>query len=240
MSLTSPDILIIDDDQELCGILDKYFSTRSYNFSCINNPIADLDTYKAINPDIILLDVNFPDTTGFEILKILRKESNIPIIMLTARGDEFDRVLGLELGADDYLSKPFYFRELMARISAVLRRCQYSKENPDSTNSKELICLEDLELNLQSMSLKKSGETVNLRSKEFELLKFLMQKSGEVISKEDLSEAILGEKFESIDRRLDVHLSRVRKKIGPRPNGEERIVTIRNTGIIFISGKDKK
>lgn len=231
---------MIDDDLDLCAILEKNFSKQTFHFNYINDPIADLENYKEIKPDIILLDVNFPNTTGFEILKVLRKETNIPIIMLTARGDELDRVLGLELGADDYLSKPFYFRELIARISAVMRRCQNSGNIMDASDAKTVICLEDLELNLQSMSLKRSGIKVDLRAKEFELLKFLMQKSGEVISKKDLSVTILGEKFDTIDRRLDVHLSRIRKKIGPRPNGQDRIVTIRNMGIIFISDKDEQ
>jgi len=238
--MVSPKIIMFDDDLELCEILKKYFSSQSYDFHYSIDPVKELEIYKSLKPDLILLDVNFPYTNGFDILKILRNESDIPVIMLTARGDELDRVLGLELGADDYLSKPFYFRELCARISAVLRRFNKAGAPPEDAESKATICIEDLELNLESMSLKKTGQTIELRTKEFELLKLLMQNCGKVITKEELSKTLLEEIFESVDRRIDVHLSRVRKKIGCRPNGEERILTIRNAGVIFVSPVEKK
>ncbi|MBU1107375.1 MAG: response regulator transcription factor [Candidatus Riflebacteria bacterium] len=231
---------MFDDDLELCEILKKYFSSQGYDFHYSTDPVKDLGICNSLNSDLILLDVNFPDTNGFEILKLLRRESEIPVIMLTARGEELDRVLGLELGADDYLSKPFYFRELCARISAVLRRFNKAGSLPENAENKPTICIEDLELNLESMSLKKTGQTIELRTKEFELLKLLMQNCGKVVSKEDLSKSLLDEGFHSIDRRIDVHLSRVRKKIGCRPNGEERILTIRNAGVIFVSPEEKK
>ena len=232
--MSLPKVLMFDDDYEMCKILQKNLASQLYEYFYITDPIKDFSQYKVIAPDIILLDVNFPNANGFDILKKLRAESKIPVIMLTARGEELDRVLGLELGADDYLPKPFYFRELTARINAVLRRYSHDDKKADQS----LLCVEDLELNTNSMVLKRSGEAVELRSKEFELLKILMEKAGQVVSKEDLSKILLEESFDSVDRRIDVHLSRVRKKIGKRPNGGERIKTIRNAGVMLVSEKE--
>jgi len=171
----------------------------------------------------MVLDIMMPGMSGIEVLKTLRTESALPVIMLTARGDDLDRILGLELGADDYLPKPCNPRELVARIRAVLRRS-------GSARTPGVLAVEDLELNQGGRDLLRSGERVELTSTEFSVLQVLLQRPGEVISKRDLYLAALGREPVRYDRSIDMHVSNLRRKLGPSPSGEARIETVRGIG----------
>jgi two-component system response regulator CpxR len=181
--------------------------------------------------DMAILDVMLPKMNGFDVLRSLRKESNLPVLMLTARGDDMERIVGLEIGADDYLPKPFNPRELVARLKAILRRVNDGRQGEDDLAEK--IEIDDLELSSSSRSVKLSGEEINLTSVEFDLLRALLKDAGTVIRKEDLSENVLDRKLSPFDRSLDMHISNLRKKLGLRADGSERIKTIRSVGYIY-------
>ena len=216
-------ILLADDDTELSGLLKEYFESEGFNVRLA--PDGDIALEEARKPglDLVVLDVMMPGKNGMEVLKELRKESKLPVIMLTARGDDMDRILGLELGADDYVPKPCNPRELLARIRAVMRRGQSPVEHGS-------IKVDDLELNQGSRTLLKSGEPVELTSTEFSILYELLQHRGDVVSKRDLYISALGREPVPHDRSVDMHVSNLRRKIGPNPGGDNRIETIRGIG----------
>jgi two-component system response regulator CpxR len=173
-----------------------------------------------------------PEQDGFDVLRKIRNNisNNVPVVMLSAKGDQTDKVVGLEIGADDYVCKPFYERELLARLKAVLRRSDDSKTRPDSN----VVTLADLELCRESLSVKIAGTDVSLTNVEFSLLDRLISCAGKKISPQQLSMDVLGRGYTSIDRSLSVHISRLRHKLGPYPNGKERIRTLRNAGYMYI------
>jgi two-component system response regulator CpxR len=168
---------------------------------------------------------------GFEVLRHLREKSRLPVLMLTARGDDTERIVGLEIGADDYLPKPFNPRELVARLRAILRRASGIPESSDENS--EPLSIDDLEVNPSARSAKLSGEDLPLTSVEFDLLTALLRSAGKIVRKEDLSEAVLERKLSPFDRSLDMHISNLRKKLGHRSDGTERIKTIRSVGYIY-------
>lgn len=216
-------ILIVDDDTELCGLLKEYFETEGFRVRVANNGRDGLDEARRPGVDLIVLDIMMPELNGMDVLKELRKESRLPVIMLTARGDDLDRILGLELGADDYVSKPCNPRELLARIRAVLRRAS-------ATGGHNEISIDDLELNIGARQLRRGGEDVDLTSTEFSILQALLQHQGEVVSKRDLYISALQREPVAHDRSIDMHVSNLRRKLGPAPSGENRIETIRGIG----------
>lgn len=216
-------ILIVDDDVELCGLLKEYFESEGLRVRVAHDGRAGLDEARKPGLDMIVLDVMMPELGGMDVLKELRKESRIPVIMLTARGEDLDRILGLELGADDYLPKPCNPRELLARIRAVLRRSNV-------TAGKNEIKIDDLEMNIGARQLKRAGEEVDLTSTEFSILLALLQHQGEVVSKRDLYISALNREPVQHDRSIDMHVSNLRRKLGPAPSGEPRIETIRGIG----------
>lgn len=216
-------ILIVDDDVELCGLLKEYFESEGLRVRLAHNGRAGLDAARKPGLDLIVLDVMMPELSGMDVLKELRKESRIPVIMLTARGEDLDRILGLELGADDYLPKPCNPRELLARIRAVLRRSSVM-------TGRNEIKIDDLEMNIGARQLKRAGEEVELTSTEFSILQVLLQHQGEVVSKRDLYISALNREPVQHDRSIDMHVSNLRRKLGPAPSGEPRIETIRGIG----------
>lgn len=216
-------ILLADDDTELSGLLKEYFESESMTVRLAPDGIAALEEARKPGLDLVVLDVMMPGMNGMDVLKELRKESSVPVIMLTARGDDMDRILGLELGADDYVPKPCNPRELLARIRAVMRRGQGPSE-PTA------IMVDDLELNHGSRTLVMSGEPVELTSTEFSILYELLQHRGEVVSKRDLYKSALGREPVPHDRSVDMHVSNLRRKLGPDPRGDNRIETIRGIG----------
>jgi two-component system response regulator CpxR len=216
-------ILLADDDTELSGLLKEYFESEGFHVRLAADGVSALEESLKPGLDLIVLDVMMPGMNGMDVLKELRKQSRMPVIMLTARGDDMDRILGLELGADDYVPKPCNPRELLARIRAVMRRGQVSVDHG-------VIAIDDLELNQGSRTLVKSGEAVELTSTEFSILFALLQDRGEVVSKRDLYMSALGREPVPHDRSVDMHVSNLRRKLGPDPRGDNRIETIRGIG----------
>lgn len=222
-------ILIIDDDEELCELVSEYLGVEGFAVECVNDGETGLNAALTGEHDIAILDVMMPKMNGFDVLRALREKSQLPVIMLTARGDDMERIVGLEIGADDYLPKPFNPRELAARLRAILRRS--SDENDLNTN--ENICVDGIELSPTARAVSLDGNDVNLTSVEFALLRELLKDAGKVVKKEDLSESVLERKLSPYDRSLDMHISNLRKKLGPRDDGSERIKTIRSVGYIY-------
>jgi two-component system response regulator CpxR len=225
-------ILMIDDDVELCALLEDYFQTEGFAFAWAHSGDEGLDTLAEGGYDIVVLDVMLPGRSGFEILKEIRSVSLVPVIMLTAKGDPLDRVVGLETGADDYICKPFDTRELSARIKAVLRRGGL----PEAS---EVMRVEDLEMDLRSRSVRVGRRGVPLTNVEFRLLEALLSCVGKKISSEQLSNTVLGHSHSPFDRSLSVHISRLRHKLGLYPCGSERIKTLRGEGFIYVFPEKK-
>ncbi len=224
-------ILIIDDDEELCELVSEYLSVEGFESSAVHDGESGLKEAQKGPYDLAILDVMLPKMSGFEVLRNLRERSDLPVLMLTARGDDMERIIGLEIGADDYLPKPFNPRELVARLRAILRRA-----NPETDGEPaESITAEDVTLSPTLRSVEVGGEAVSLTSVEFELLAALMRNAGKVSRKEDLSETVLERSLSPYDRSLDMHISNLRKKLGPREDGTERIKTIRSVGYIYTS-----
>jgi two-component system response regulator CpxR len=223
-------ILIIDDDEELCELVSEYLGVEGFEIDSVNDGAAGLERALSGDYDMAILDVMLPKMNGFDVLRNLREQSKLPVIMLTARGDDMERIVGLEIGADDYLPKPFNPRELAARLRAVLRRTS-ATENGDGTSEK--LDVDGIELSPSSRTAVLDGEELNLTSVEFELLHELLKEAGKVVRKETLSENVLERKLSPYDRSLDMHISNLRKKLGNRADGSERIKTIRSVGYIY-------
>jgi two-component system response regulator CpxR len=223
-------ILIIDDDEELCELVSEYLSVEGFTTEAVHDGETGLQKALSDDYELAILDVMLPRKNGFDVLRELRKSSKLPVLMLTAKGDDMERIVGLEIGADDYLPKPFNPRELVARLRAVLRRA--AAENT-AHPSAEKIAIDDLELSASSRSVKRNGEDLPVTSVEFDLLSALLRDAGRVVKKEDLSENVLERRLSPYDRSLDMHISNLRKKLGPRVDQSERIKTVRSVGYIY-------
>lgn len=223
-------MLIIDDDEELCELVSEYLSVEGFDADSVNDGETGLNRALSGDYEMAILDVMLPKMDGFEVLRNLRKQSNLPVIMLTARGDDMERIVGLEIGADDYLAKPFNPRELAARLRAILRR---TAEMTSSEQVGEVIELDDISISSSSRLATLKGDELNLTSVEFELLFELLRNAGKVVRKEDLSETVLDRKLSPFDRSLDMHISNLRKKLGNRDDGSVRIKTVRSVGYIY-------
>lgn len=222
-------VLIIDDDEELCDLVSEYLTVEGFETECVNDGEAGLERALSSDHDLAILDVMLPKMNGFDVLRALRSRSKLPVIMLTARGDDMERIVGLEIGADDYLAKPFNPRELAARLRAILRRSQ----TDDGSKDNGKLQVDDIQLVPSSRSATRNGRDINLTSVEFELLGELLKDAGKVVRKEDLSERVLDRKLSPFDRSLDMHISNLRKKLGLRRDGSERIKTVRSVGYIY-------
>ena len=222
-------ILIIDDDEELCELVSEYLTVEGFEVAAVNDGESGLEAADSGKYDLAILDVMLPKMNGFEVLRHIRQKSKLPVLMLTARGDDMERIVGLEIGADDYLPKPFNPRELVARLRAILRRVGDGTERDGS----EPVHVDDVELNPASRLATVGGEDLALTSVEFDLLNALLKSAGTIVRKEDLSEEVLGRKLSPFDRSLDMHISNLRKKLGTRDDGTDRIKTIRSVGYIY-------
>ena len=229
-------ILIIDDDHDLAQLLKDYLTAYNFDISCCFDGQSGLEQALEGDFDMILLDIMMPKLNGFEVLKALGPMFETPILMLTAKGDNNDKVLGLELGADDYLPKPFHHQELLARINAILRRINLIEAQYTTNNKKALslsindICIEH---NTRQVTCQKNE--LILTSTEYHVLTILMQQEGTIVSKACLSEEVLGRKLAPFDRSIDVHVSNIRRKLLPYCD-DEKIKTIRGAGYLFITG----
>ena len=224
-------ILVIDDDVELCELVTEYLEGEGFGVEVINDGADGVE--KALSEDfrLIILDVMLPGLNGLEVLRRIRAHSQVPVMMLTARGEEVDRIVGLEVGADDYLPKPFNPRELVARIRAILRRA-YPKGSELHPSLPERFAYGDIELDLGTRAVQKAGDAVELTTVEFDLLEAFLRGSGNVMKREELVERVLGRAFSPFDRSIDMHVSKLRRKLGTHPDGSERIKSIRSVGYL--------
>jgi two-component system, OmpR family, response regulator CpxR len=223
-------LLMVDDDRELCEMLAEYLAAESYSIDTCHDGLLASATLRSNTYSLVILDVMLPGLGGMDILRELRTHSHVPVIMLTAKGDRSDRILGLELGADDYLPKPFDPRELLARIRAVLRR--YS-----GTSARQEICAGTLRMHPSSRGSLLAGTPLALTSLEYDILLALASRYGNVISREELAEAT-GRRHLPFDRSIDMHVVNLRRKLGPGPSDSERIVTIRGFGYMLANLED--
>ena len=231
-------ILVIDDDVELCSLVAEYLEPEGFEVEAVYDGKLGLE--KALSEEhlIVVLDVMLPSMNGFDVLRQLRKASKIPVLLLTARGEDVDRIVGLEIGADDYLPKPFNPRELVARIRAVLRRTKVADKQTKPLVP-EVIRVGDVELDPATRIVLQKGKPVELTSVEFSLLQALLLEAGRVVTREQLVDTVLGRKFSPFDRSIDMHVSKVRKKLGDSDAGTDLIKTIRGVGYIFAHVREE-
>lgn len=223
-------LLLIDDDKELCSMLQSYLAQEGFQTDAIHSGEAAVDKVLSDDYRLVILDIMLPGPTGFEVLKSIREASSVPVLMLTARGEDIDSVIGLELGADDYLAKPCSPRVLVAHIRAILRRSESSKY---ALGVDAELRIGDIELYSNSRTVYREKDPVALTSTEFTILETLMRNAGNVVNKGELSEIALGRKLAHFDRSLDVHISNVRKKLGFISDHNNKIKTIRNVGYLY-------
>ena len=226
-------LLVIDDDVELCGLLSEFLEPEGFTVVAAHDATRGMQQALAGSFALIVLDVMLPGASGFEVLRRLRSESEVPVLMLTARGDEIDRIVGLEIGADDYLPKPFNPRELVARIHAILRRTGRSPATANTAPTGEQIAVGDVEIDIGARTVQRDGQPIELTGLEFTLLEFFLRNAGVVVSRSDLSEAVLGRELTPYDRSLDMHVSNLRKKLGHKIGNVERIRTVRGVGYLY-------
>jgi two-component system, OmpR family, response regulator CpxR len=224
-------VLIIDDDEELCELVSEYLTVEGFEVTAVHDGESGLQLARKEIHDLVILDVMLPKKNGFDVLRELRPDSKIPVLMLTARGEDMERIVGLEIGADDYLPKPFNPRELVARLRAILRRVQISNENENTASDR--ITIDDLDISISGRSAKVNGDELQLTAVEFDLLAALMREAGKIVKKEDLSVRVLERKLSPFDRSLDMHVSNLRKKLD-----NDRIKTIRSVGYIYTTRID--
>lgn len=231
-------ILIVDDDLDLCELLAKYLCHESFEFEMVHNGEEGLNRARSESYALIILDVMLPGMSGFEVLRQLHTQSPTPVLMLTARGDDVDRIVGLEMGADDYLAKPFNPRELVARIRAILRRTHSDTESSPSTALPERLEVGDINLDKATRVVTRAGEPLPLTVVEFDLLEELMRSAGRIVAREAVVKTILGRQMTPFDRSIDTHVSNLRRKLGHYLDGVERIKTVRGVGYIYARPRE--
>jgi len=227
-------VLLVDDDQKLRRLIQEYLEGYEFQVFTLSDGEAVLNSVRKDSPEIVILDIMLPKKDGLEVLKDLRAVSQVPVIMLTAKGEEADRVVGLELGADDYLTKPFSPRELLARIKAVLRRLeQTAKSTPEEEEGLRLEA-GNLLLDKARQTLLMEGKEVSLSTTEYRVLKVLMENPNRVLSRDQIMTLARGKDFMAFDRSIDVHISKLRAKLEPDPRSPKRIKTIWGSGYMFV------
>ena len=229
-------ILMIEDDASLASMVGEYLHAAGMQVEAAHDAAAGLAALSRTKPDAVILDVMLPDLDGFEVCRRIRARSGVPILMLTARGDDTDRIVGLELGADDYLPKPFNPRELLARIRAILRRV--SGDGGARPGDGEVMRFGRLEIDPAARRATLGGEPCALTGYQFDVLCALASNAGRVMSREQLMDRLRGEALEAFDRSIDVHVSRIRTAIEDDPRHPRRIVTVRGAGYVFASRQD--
>lgn len=234
-------ILIIEDEPALVETLEYTLTRQGYQVSTAMDGLAGLEAARRDHPDLILLDLMLPRMDGFEVCRVLRQETSTPILMLTARTDEVDKIVGLEVGADDYVTKPFNMRELTARVKALLRRVRLTREEIAQSSAPaqpavpfaRKIVLNDLVIDLNRREATLGGAVIYLKPKEFELLLFFANNRGIVLSRELALERVWGWEYDGGSRTVDVHVRWLREKIEKEPSNPTRIVTVRGVGYRF-------
>jgi len=229
-------ILVIDDDVELCSLVGEYLEPEGFQIDAVYDGNRGLE--RALSGDhlLVVLDVMLPGMNGFDVLRKIRNTSKIPVLLLTARGEDVDRIVGLEIGADDYLPKPFNPRELVARIRAILRR---SRSGEKIQPIPAVLRVGDVELDPATRTVLQNGQPVDLTSVEFNLLQVLLREAGRVVTRERLVDEVLSRKFSPFDRSIDMHVSKVRKKLGDSDTSADHIKTVRGVGYIFAHPREQ-
>lgn len=225
-------LLIADDDVELCQLLHQYFQLDGIDLDMVHRGDTVLATLREVDYDLLILDIMLPGKNGLDVLRDVRQAGHTPVLMLSARGEEMDRIVGLELGADDYLPKPCSPRELSARARSILRRAQAKSLDTPPTPSPTLK-IGDLELNVSTRQVRCGGRRLELTGAEFGILQELLQLPGQVIDKDTLSRRALGRRLQAFDRSLDTHVSNLRKKLGLGADGQPRIIAVRGAGYVY-------
>lgn len=228
--------MIVDDDLQLCELLTRFLGAEGLKVRSVATGAEGVDCALSGGYDLVVLDVMLPGLDGFEVLRRIRARSNIPILMLTARGEDLDRILGLEIGADDYLPKPFNARELAARVRAILRRAR-AADAGIRVQGAVPISAGDLYLNAAARTVHRGTQAINLTTVEFDVLEKLMRSAGRVVGRDELTREVLGREFSPFDRSIDTHIWNLRRKVGPYDDGSERIKGIRGVGYLLAVAK---
>ncbi len=225
-------VLVIDDDIELCEMVSEYLEPDGYKVESVHE--GETGVQRALSGEHVLavLDYMLPGMNGFEVLRQIRARSRLPIVMLTARGDDVNRIVGLQMGADDYLPKPFNPLELVARINAVLRRMHPSEEEKQT---REIFVVGDIEMDNRTRTVRRAGKLIELTVVEYALLEKLLSAPGRIVAREEVVKDVLHRNLSPFDRSIDTHISNLRKKLGHQVNGVERIKTVRSVGYIYAS-----
>lgn len=227
--MANPAILMIDDDKELCTLLSDWLSSEGFTLECVHDGDSGLQRALQRVHEAVILDLMLPGINGLDLLRTLRQQAQVPVLMLSARGEPVDRILGLELGADDYLSKPCDPRELVARLRALLRRSQTN----DSDHNKQMLTCGDLRLDPLNLMAWRDEQPLNLTQTETQILLVLLEQAGQVVNRQTLSRDVLGKSLGPYDRSLDMHISNLRRKLGPHPDERPRIQALRGRGYIY-------
>ena len=233
MTTTRDRLLIVDDDLELCELVTTFLKTQGYEIETVHDGESGATRGLSGEHRLIILDVMLPDVDGFEVLRRIRARSMTPVLMLTARGEDVDRIVGLELGADDYLPKPFNPRELAARIRAILRRVASREQALRDGAPGERLSVDDVEMDLAARLVRREGQTIALTGAEFDLLEILLRSAGKVIERGDLFRRVLDRDPLPLDRSIDMHVSHLRSKLGHEHAGVERIKAVRGVGYVY-------
>src|SRR5213593_3454359 len=230
-------ILVIDDDVELCTLVGEYLAPEGFLVECAHDGKRGLEAAVTGEHLLVVLDVMLPGMNGFDVLRRIRGKSRVPVLLLTARGEDVDRIVGLEIGADDYLPKPFNPRELVARIRAILRRTRATERG--SVPPEQILHVSDIELDPGTRTVRQNGKHVELTSVEFNLLHALLREAGRVVPRERLVDIVLSRKFSPFDRSIDMHVSKIRKKLGDSEGANDHIKTVRGVGYIFARPQER-
>ena len=233
-------LLIVDDDHALVNLLKRFLEGEGFQVDAAYDHASGLAAVLAGGHELIILDVMLPGGSGFELLKAVRRESAVPVLLLTARGEAIDRILGLEIGADDYLAKPFDPRELVARIRAIFRRTREPLPSGARPEHEEVLKVGDITMFLGSRTVTCAGKPVDLTAVEFNVLEFLLRHAGTVVTRQQIAEGALGRPLNFFDRSVDVHVSRMRKKLGALHGSDELIRPIRGVGYFLAAETPEK
>jgi len=223
-------LLLVDDDVEFCNLLRDYLAGEDFAVDVAHDGASALEMLRENPVDLAILDVMMPNMSGLDVLRELRTFAHTPVLMLTARGDDIDRIVGLELGADDYVAKPCNPREIVARVRAILRRVK----QPEAPAGSGQLTVEDVEFRAHERAVYLRGEPLDLTTTEYDVLEVLLRNAGHVVDKAAVSKAALKRELGPYDRSIDMHISRLRRKLGELPDGGERIKTIRGTGYLYV------
>ena len=233
-------LLVVDDDHALVNLLKRFLEGEGFQVDAAYDHASGLSAALSGEHELIILDVMLPGGTGFELLKALRQQSAVPVLLLTARGEAVDRILGLEIGADDYLAKPFDPRELVARVRAIFRRTRETTPATGRSEHDEMLNVGEISMSLATRTVSCSNVPVDLTSVEFNVLELLLRHAGSVVTREQIAEVALGRPLNAFDRSVDVHVSRLRKKLGTCPGTDELIRPIRGVGYFLAAETSEK